>query len=158
MSSFLGFTDIQSPVIIAFDVIIAFVVTSLCHQCLLSQAVPKKKKDSGRKVLAKILTQILADCKKADGLTPIWWKVFSVSFTCHSRCNTKTHKPSLITLLPVSIASRKSGVRFSSVCVSQYYLLKPSCSPAACQEYHMLHASQIAMTQCAFAVAGDKDS
>ncbi|KAL0025336.1 hypothetical protein WJX79_008358 [Trebouxia sp. C0005] len=45
------------------------------------KAVPKKKKDSGRKVLAKILTHILADCKKADGLTKIWWEVFNSSVT-----------------------------------------------------------------------------
>lgn len=86
--AFLGCTDTQTHVIISFfffaHVIIAFIVTSLCHQCLLSQAVLKKKKDSGRKVLAKIFTQILADCKKADGLTDIWWKVFSVSFICCS--------------------------------------------------------------------------
>ncbi len=67
--------------------VFAFILTFLCHECLLSQAVPKKKKDSGRKVLAKIFTQILANCKKADGLDDIWWKVFSVSFICRS-CHT----------------------------------------------------------------------
>ena len=48
--------------------------------CLLhTQAVPKKKKENGKKGLAKILTQVLNDCKKAEGLTKLWLEVFSVS-------------------------------------------------------------------------------
>lgn len=49
----------------------------------LLQAVAKKKKETARKQLAKILTQVLADCKKAEGLLKVWWEVFSVSpHTC----------------------------------------------------------------------------
>lgn len=44
------------------------------------QAVLKKKKETARKQLAKILAQVLADCKKAEGLLKVWWDVFSVSF------------------------------------------------------------------------------
>jgi len=118
-----GFTHSWGSQTHKVHVIIVIVVTSLCHQCLLSQAVPKKKKESGRKVLAKILTQILADCKKADGLTKIWWEVFNVRFPCCSRRNIDidAHKSSLC---PFSChqsqfltASQKSGVRYSNVCV-----------------------------------------
>ena len=50
------------------------------------QAVPKKKKDSARKSLAKILAHILLDCRNAKGLSRKWWEVFNVSFACSLPC------------------------------------------------------------------------
>ena len=52
------------------------------RQTLFLQAVPKKKGDSGKKVLAKILGQILNGAKKADKVTKSWWEIFSVSTLC----------------------------------------------------------------------------
>lgn len=40
---------------------------------------PKKKGDSGKKVLAKILGQILNGAKKAEKVSKSWWEIFSVS-------------------------------------------------------------------------------
>lgn len=43
---------------------------------------PKKKGDSGKKVLARILGQILNGAKKAEKVTKSWWEIFSVSTFC----------------------------------------------------------------------------
>ena len=61
------------------------------------QAVPKKKGDSGKKALAKILGQILNGAKKAERVTKSWWEIFSVSSFCLmavgwlATCDIKSH-------------------------------------------------------------------
>lgn len=78
LENFAKGTAIWRPVLIGMDVACG----ATCFACWL-QAVPKKKGDSGKKVLAKILGQILNGAKKAEKVTKSWWEIFSVStFPC----------------------------------------------------------------------------
>lgn len=77
---FIGFICLSILMPTLIDMVVACGATCFAR-CL--QGVPKKKGDSGKKVLAKILGQILSGAKKAEKVTKSWWEIFSVSiFPC----------------------------------------------------------------------------